>query len=562
MVSDSNLGSKKLRFLVYSSWLVATIFQSYFTELIGDEAYYWEYSRFLSWGYFDHPPVIALLIKTGYALFSNELGVRLLPVLFGLGSLYGLEKLIAPSKPELFYALAISIGIFHFIGFLAIPDSPFLLFCVWFYMLLKQFIEQPDRKSSILLGLVCGLLILSKYHGVLVIGFALLPNLNLLKRPKLWLVAFLCLVILIPHLLWQIENDFPTFKYHLLERSETSYSIRFTMEYMASQLFVLGPICGLLFFYTSWKAKPKNQFEKTLKFSFWACLLFFLIMTFKGRVESHWTLFAMIPALYLGYGYIEPSEKLRRFIFKQFPVSLILIFLARIVVVFQFLPHDIPLVQYGHAWQNKANTAKIIAAQSGGIPVVFLNSYKNAALYSFYSGNKSMSLNNQAGRKNQYDIWNYEDSLRGKRVMVIFNYKTRVFDTLHSLKNYTEYTIIDDFQSYSKVKVIPDDLPKQINAGDSFLLNLTFRISSGIRPSFSAKKQNRSYMYYHFKQKRQKEIIKKLKPKIMDEMVTNGYQFQIEAPAQPGKYKFWLSIKTGWFPNTFNSNKYSVEIVN
>ncbi len=51
--------------------------QSGLTELQDDEAYYWVYSHFLDWGYFDHPPMTALLIKMGYAIFHNELGVRL-----------------------------------------------------------------------------------------------------------------------------------------------------------------------------------------------------------------------------------------------------------------------------------------------------------------------------------------------------------------------------------------------------------------------------------------------------------------------------------------------------
>src|SRR5207237_6172110 len=48
----------------------------------GDEAYYWEWSRHLAPGYFDHPPGIPLLIRGGTALLGNvPLGVLLLPVL-------------------------------------------------------------------------------------------------------------------------------------------------------------------------------------------------------------------------------------------------------------------------------------------------------------------------------------------------------------------------------------------------------------------------------------------------------------------------------------------------
>src|SRR5205823_2483298 len=52
--------------------------------LFGDEAYYWEWSRHLAAGYFDHPPGIPLLIRAGTAVAGNvALGVRLFPVLAG-----------------------------------------------------------------------------------------------------------------------------------------------------------------------------------------------------------------------------------------------------------------------------------------------------------------------------------------------------------------------------------------------------------------------------------------------------------------------------------------------
>ena len=46
-------------------WLLVNLLQAGLTELDPDEAYYFMYSRDLAWGYFDHPPVIALMIRLG-----------------------------------------------------------------------------------------------------------------------------------------------------------------------------------------------------------------------------------------------------------------------------------------------------------------------------------------------------------------------------------------------------------------------------------------------------------------------------------------------------------------
>jgi len=84
---------KHHRLLFYSTWLLLALLQSASTELIADEAYYWVYSRFPAWGYFDHPPMIALMIKWGYALFQNEVGVRLTGAVLNTATVWIAESL-------------------------------------------------------------------------------------------------------------------------------------------------------------------------------------------------------------------------------------------------------------------------------------------------------------------------------------------------------------------------------------------------------------------------------------------------------------------------------------
>ena len=88
------------RTVFYSVWLLLHFVQAFNTELFDDEAYYWVYSRFLAWGYFDHPPMIAILIKAGYAIFHNELGVRLFSIILTTSSLFITERLIANNDPS------------------------------------------------------------------------------------------------------------------------------------------------------------------------------------------------------------------------------------------------------------------------------------------------------------------------------------------------------------------------------------------------------------------------------------------------------------------------------
>src|SRR4029453_5076284 len=131
----SPLGQKHHRLLFYGSWLLLALAQAASTELIADEAYYWGYSRFPAWGYFDHPPMIAFLIKSGYAIFHNELGVRSICAFLSTLTILITESLTERKNPFLFYTIVLSIGVLQIAGFLAVPDTPLLFFPVFFFYL-------------------------------------------------------------------------------------------------------------------------------------------------------------------------------------------------------------------------------------------------------------------------------------------------------------------------------------------------------------------------------------------------------------------------------------------
>src|SRR5687767_5357913 len=115
-------------FLFLSIWTLLNFFQAANTVLLNDEAYYWVYSNFLDWGYFDHPPMIALVIKAGYYLFHNEFGVRLFIGLLNILTLLIIYDLLPRKNDVLFYAIACSIALLQLGGFIAVPDIPLIFF--------------------------------------------------------------------------------------------------------------------------------------------------------------------------------------------------------------------------------------------------------------------------------------------------------------------------------------------------------------------------------------------------------------------------------------------------
>src|SRR5512133_864047 len=105
-------------------WGIINIVQARFTPLNNDEAYYWMYSKYLAWGYFDHPPMIALMIRIGYFFIHNELGLRIVVVLTQLVTLYVLWLLTDKNKlrPKedvlLFFMLVVMLPVFNIYGFI------------------------------------------------------------------------------------------------------------------------------------------------------------------------------------------------------------------------------------------------------------------------------------------------------------------------------------------------------------------------------------------------------------------------------------------------------------
>ena len=68
------MSNQLIRTSFYCFWAVSLVLQAIYTGLMADEAYYWMYSHQLDWGYFDHPPIVALVISATSLILDTELG--------------------------------------------------------------------------------------------------------------------------------------------------------------------------------------------------------------------------------------------------------------------------------------------------------------------------------------------------------------------------------------------------------------------------------------------------------------------------------------------------------
>jgi len=508
-------------------WLILNLISASFTLLYTDEAYYKLFSQQLSLGYFDHPPMIALFIRVGSHIFNNETGVRLLSVISVTAALFLTYRVSCVQKPVLFMSAIFSVLALNILGFLALPDAPLLLFTALFFVAYKRLLNFENTTNLIYLAIAMAALMYSKYHGILVIIFTIASNFKLLRSPKFWLSAFLALILFLPHLLWQANNGFITFSYHLFERSASHYKISFTLEYIFGQILFYGPVTALFMYVALIMKKEYDRFERALIWNILGILCFFLICTLKGRVEANWTLPAIVPMLiiFMKYGDIRP-------------VAIML--LLRIQMIYPLFDVKISRID---DLRNQKEFVKEAVSDSHGLPLV-TNTYQKAGMISFYSGKLVPSINLN-GRSNQFNLWHYDDSLRFRKVAYINNYLKEGLNIQDP--SYKEYkvSIIDSLPVMNDITLTVNPSKIKVHANEEFEIKV---LLSTPQPSDSYKDTGyfitRLYAELWSGSSMLTEKVCSFPVDILLNTYNGIYTFRFVSPSERGSYKISVMLKT------------------
>lgn len=443
------MSTRSYSWTFYLSLLLLSILQAYSTELFDDEAYYWVYAQFLDWGYFDHPPMIALLIKMGISLFPGELGVRFFIVLMGVATIWLIEKILQPNDKKLFYVLVLNTALLQIGGILAVPDVPLLFFIALFFWAYQRFEEKANGWSALFLAQSIALLLYSKYHGLLIILFTLFSNIQLLKRWHTWLVILLSILLFLPHAYWQWQHGFPSIQYQLFERVSPPYRFWFTTDYLLGQLLITGPLTGWLLIGSALKYRTQTSTEKAMYWSVVGTFLLFFISSFRLRTEANWTAMLLVPLIVLAYQYLKQETSLSKWLYRLLPFSLIIVLAIRVFMLLDIDPiKGVPKDEF----HGNKEWAKAIREKANGLPVIFINSYQMASKYWFYTGDPSFSLNTLRYRRSQYNYWPMEQQLIGSKIMVVGSMDVpRLKDSIHTKKGKLATEVVDGFRSFSGI---------------------------------------------------------------------------------------------------------------
>jgi 4-amino-4-deoxy-L-arabinose transferase-like glycosyltransferase len=220
-------------------------------ELYEDEAYYWLWSRHLAFGYFDHAPMVAWMIRASSTLLPGELGVRLACVICGalaviLAALIARELSRDERAPLIAALLAAAAPMLILTGGLAQPDAP----ATAAYALLCWCLCQARGPGWLLAGAAWGLALLSKYPAYfLAPGLAVLFLWDRTFRAELktkwpWLGGVVTVLVFLPNLWWNAQHDFVTFTFGVRRAFGGHTSVGRLLELAGALLVGAGPIAA------------------------------------------------------------------------------------------------------------------------------------------------------------------------------------------------------------------------------------------------------------------------------------------------------------------------------
>lgn len=293
--------------------------------LSADEAYYWLWSLHPAAGYFDHPPMIAWLIRAGTLLFGDTpFGVRFAGVILSLPAswfVWRAAALILKDQDRAGLAvLFFNLTLMASVALLAAtPDMPSIVTSAAFVYFLARVQQTGEGRAWLGVGIAAGLGLLSKY-STLFLGAGALAWLILDRDARKWLLspwpylsAVLALAIFLPHLVWQSQHHWQTFLFQFGRIGAGQFTLRFVGEFAAAQFGLASPLVLLLMAvglwratrlfdgrsFVRWRYEPRQRDGSDrlmLAILIWMGLGYFFQHALHDRVQGNWPCF-LYPAL-------------------------------------------------------------------------------------------------------------------------------------------------------------------------------------------------------------------------------------------------------------------------
>jgi 4-amino-4-deoxy-L-arabinose transferase-like glycosyltransferase len=407
---------------------------------VPDETYYWEWSRRLAGGYFDHPYGIALSVRAGTTLFAalgldaSPLAIRIVPVLQGVVASFmvvGIARRIGGPVAGLRAAIVITVLPLAATGLvLATPDAPLLAATgVTLYAIVRA-IQSPRGSLAslgwwIVAGAAAGAAMASKYTAILVpaavfVALAARPALRRrLAEPGPYAACAVAALVVMPVLVWNANHDWMSFGFQLrhgLAGRARGTPIGRALEMIGGQAALVSPILFVLLGAAVWRAVRRPRCDERFLLAVVATFAFgvFVLSALRKPVEANWPALAYVPAVPLladaafgerGWRWFRAGWALA--------AALTLVIYAHAVASILPIPARKDPIARSAGWDvlaraTDATRDSLAARLAGSRRSVHVGAerYQDASELAFHMRGKPRTLSlNLVGRRNQYDLW-------------------------------------------------------------------------------------------------------------------------------------------------------------
>ncbi len=424
-----------------SGFTLCQLWYSTRLELVGDEAYYWLWSRRLDICYLDKGPVIAWLIAGGTFLFGQTVfGIRFFAVLLstatGVG-IYLLARRLFSRRVALWALMLAGVTPLFAVGaILMTVDTPYIFFWTLAALTFWRAKDSPRLGLWTLTGALVGLSMLSKYTGAFqLISFTLFcvlhpPSRRHLAHRTFWTMIVVAGLCLLPVLYWNWLHEWPTARF-LFHRGALDQSAHFNpanaLVFLGGQAGVVSPLLFvMLILVACWPGLTK-QGERTavvyLLTLFAPLFLFYLLLSFQHTSQANWAAAAYVSGLILLAA--KWDNLAARFTWaKWLGAAAFAVAFIETAALHQtrwlHLPQGKDPLDRARGWQDLAAQIDSLEAKTGA-HVIIADKYMTAALLSFYlPGQPTTFMPISSAPYNQILLWpSYEQAALSENALFV-----------------------------------------------------------------------------------------------------------------------------------------------
>lgn len=406
-----------------------------------DEAHYMLYARYIDLSYFDHPPLVGWVhyifnTPLGENLFSARIPAYLLGIVISI-YLYRYLKLYFNANEAMFGVLAMNSSVMLSALFLFLLPETLLLFLLFPILFsVTKLEEEGSVKNYLILGFWLGVAGLAKYSAILFIPPILLylflkKRLEIILSYKTILAILLALLLVMPVIYWNIQNNFISFSYQGQNVGGGSFSFDNFFESLGGQLSY-SPLLFLVAIFGFWRVwveiYKKREYRFLLPFLLGVTFsLIFIYFSFFDTVLPHWSaafyiLFIPIGAIFL----LRAKERVAKWAVYLSFLLIIIIFLELIFKVVPYRDYSTPFKDIV-GWDSIMDRAKEIVATNPGKnkALAVTNWTKGSRAIYYYKGEEPIFVLDD--RVDQFDLWERGDFV-GYDLLLIIETNSKRFD--------------------------------------------------------------------------------------------------------------------------------------